>query len=304
MDETPSVVVVGAASRDLVDDDPRGWRLGGGVSYSALTLARLGLRVGALVGADALAARAAELDLLRIAGVHIVIAPLEHGPVFVNHETPDGRIQHSPEVSDPVRPAALPAAWRDARAWLFGPVAAELPDAWADVPAADAQVALGWQGLLRVLRRGAPVTRLPPSASPIVRRADLVGVGSDDLDPAIRLGALLAMLRPGATLLLTNGVHGGLAVEAGPDGSEGHRRTWQSIPIRRHVDPVGAGDAFLAGVFAARVEPRLVGGRTGAGWDLRLGAAVGSLLIEGPGLLGVPDRAAIARRMAEAPTHR
>jgi hypothetical protein len=124
MDETPSVVVVGAASRDLVDDDPRGWRLGGGVSYSALTLAKLGLRVGALVGADALAARAAELDLLRIAGVEVVIAPLEHGPVFVNHETPDGRIQHTPEVSDPVRPSALPAGWRDAQAWLFGPVAA------------------------------------------------------------------------------------------------------------------------------------------------------------------------------------
>ena len=49
MDETPQVVVVGAACRDLVDDDERGWRLGGGASYSALALARLGLRVGALV---------------------------------------------------------------------------------------------------------------------------------------------------------------------------------------------------------------------------------------------------------------
>jgi sugar/nucleoside kinase (ribokinase family) len=304
MDETPSVVVVGAASRDLVDDDSRGWRLGGGVSYSALTLARLGLRVGALVGADTLAAGAAELDLLRMAGVDVVIAPLAHGPVFVNHETPEGRIQHTPEVSDPVQPAALPPAWRNARAWLFGPVAAELPDAWASIPPAAAQVALGWQGLLRVLRAGEPVTHLPPGASPIVRRADLVGVGSDDLDPSIRLADLVAMLHPGATLLLTNGVHGGLAVEAGADGTEGARRTWQAIPIRRYVDPVGAGDTFLAGVFAARVEPRLVGGRTGGGWDLRLGAAVGSLIIEGPGLFGVPDRTAVARRMAEARTHR
>ncbi len=32
----PEVVVVGSASRDLVRDDPRGWRLGGGVSYAAL----------------------------------------------------------------------------------------------------------------------------------------------------------------------------------------------------------------------------------------------------------------------------
>ena len=303
MDGTPSVVVVGAASRDLVDDDPRGWRLGGGVSYCALTLARLGLRVGALVGADALAAGAAELDLLRMAGVDVVIAPLDHGPVFVNHETPEGRVQHTPDVSDPVLPGALPPAWRDARGWLFGPVAAELPDAWAGVPPADAHVALGWQGLLRVLEAGRAVTHRPPAASPIVRRADLVGVGSDDLDPSVRLADLVAMLHPGATLLLTNGVHGGLAIEAGPDGTEGHRRTWQAIPIRRYVDPVGAGDTFLAGVFAAHVEPRLVAGRTSGGWDLRLGAAVGSLVIEGPGLFGVPERAAVARRMAEAPTH-
>src|SRR5215831_17540461 len=65
MDGTPDVVVVGAAARDIVHDDPRGWRLGGGVSYAALTLARLGLRTGALVGADPEAARSRELDFLR-----------------------------------------------------------------------------------------------------------------------------------------------------------------------------------------------------------------------------------------------
>ena len=52
MSAAPEVVVVGAASRDLVDDDARGWRLGGGVSYSALALARLGLPVRALIGVD------------------------------------------------------------------------------------------------------------------------------------------------------------------------------------------------------------------------------------------------------------
>ncbi len=43
MSVTPDVVVVGSACRDLVEDDPRGWRLGGGASYSALAFARLGL---------------------------------------------------------------------------------------------------------------------------------------------------------------------------------------------------------------------------------------------------------------------
>ena len=58
----PEVVVVGAASRDVVDDDPRGWRLGGGVSYSALAVARLGLPTRALIGVDREASSASELD--------------------------------------------------------------------------------------------------------------------------------------------------------------------------------------------------------------------------------------------------
>ena len=33
------VVHVGSACRDIAPDDPRGWRLGGGVTYAALTTA-------------------------------------------------------------------------------------------------------------------------------------------------------------------------------------------------------------------------------------------------------------------------
>ena len=265
MADAPAVVVVGAASRDLVHDDPRGWRLGGGVSYAALTLARLGLRVGALVGADRLAAESRELHLLRDAGVEVVVAPLPRGPVFINTETPTGRIQHAPQVSDPVEPSALPAGWRDAAGWLFGPVAAELPDAWADVPRADALVALGWQGLLRVLVAGEPVTQDPPGPSPIVARADLVGVGRDDFDPGTPESSLLGLLHPGATMLLTDGAAGGIALDAGPGGSVVRRRAWSPIPVDRFVDPVGAGDTFLAGVFAARVDPSLVSARCRSG---------------------------------------
>ena len=52
------VVHVGSACRDLAPDDPRGWRLGGGVTYAALTTARLGLRTAAIIGVDATAATA------------------------------------------------------------------------------------------------------------------------------------------------------------------------------------------------------------------------------------------------------
>ena len=46
------VVHVGSACRDIAPEDPRGWRIGGGVMYAALTTARLGLRTAAVVGVD------------------------------------------------------------------------------------------------------------------------------------------------------------------------------------------------------------------------------------------------------------
>jgi sugar/nucleoside kinase (ribokinase family) len=297
MGGAPTVVVVGAACRDLVDDDDRGWRLGGGASYSALALARLGLRVGALLVADALAASSRELDLVREAGVDVVVVPGAHGPIFINTETPTGRIQHTPQVSDAVDPAALPAAWRDAPAWMLAPVAAEIHGGWAAIPPAGALVALGWQGLLRVLADGAPVRHLRPGPSAVVRRADMIGVGRDDIDASVTPGDLVALMHPGAQLLLTDGVHGGVAIAVGEDGRPGLHRPWDAIPLERYVDPVGAGDTFLAGVFAARVDPSITDGWTGPDPELRMGAACGSLVLEGPGLFGVPDLAAARHRM-------
>lgn len=297
MSGTPAVVVVGAACRDLVDDDPRGWRLGGGASYSALTLARLGLSVGALVVADDPAASSTELDMVRAAGVDVRVIPGSRGPVFINTETPTGRIQQTPQVSDEVDPAALPAAWRDVRAWMFAPVAAEVTERWAGVPPPGALVGLGWQGLLRVLREGASVHHLPPGPSAVVRRSDLVGVGRDDVDASTTAADLAAFMHPGATLLFTDGVHGGIAYQVGdrPDALEARR--WRSIAIGTYVDPVGAGDTFLAGVFAARVDPSITAGWDGPDPDLRMGAACGSLILEGPGVFGVPHLEDAVRRM-------
>ena len=295
----PAVVVVGAASRDRVTDDPRGWRLGGAVSYGALSIARLGLRVAALVGADAQAAEAEELETLRESGVDVRVVALASGPVFENIEGPGGRRQIAYEAADPLAVEALPPEWRSAPAWLLGPVAAELPDAWADVPPEDALVAIGWQGLLRDIRAGEPVRHVAPGPSPLLRRADIVAVSGTDFGPDISIDEVCAWLRPGATLLVTSGARGGLAAEVGPDGP---RRLYRYPSLRPDavVDPTGAGDVFLASVLAARARPDLVGGRIAQRYDLLLAAAAASLLVEGPGLAGVPGREAVRQRMAEA----
>jgi sugar/nucleoside kinase (ribokinase family) len=195
--------------------------------------------------------------------------------------------------------SVVPDAWRAAPAWLLGPVAGELGDEWAGVPRDESLVAVGWQGLLRTIEPGAAVRRAPARPSALVRRADVIGLSRHDVDAATDLAGLCAFLRPGATLLVTGGQDGGLVVEARPEGPERLYR-YPAVAPDRVVDPTGAGDVFLAAVLAARAQPRLVGGRIGQRYDLRLAAAVASLVVEGHGLAGVPDRAAIRRRLAEA----
>ncbi|HET9344496.1 MAG TPA: PfkB family carbohydrate kinase [Candidatus Limnocylindrales bacterium] len=297
--ELPAVLVAGAACRDIVEDDPRGWRLGGGVSYSALTVARLGLPTRAVVGVDDEAATADELDLLIDAGVELVLVPLRTGPVFVNIERPEGRLQVARQPSDPLPVGAIPHEWRGSRGWLLAPVADELPDAWAGAPPADAIVAVGWQGLLRELVPDEPVGRVEPGPGPIVHRADLASISREDVHPGTPVDALVGYLRDGATLVVTQGDRGGIVATSA--GGRVRLRHYPAVRSPRPVDPTGAGDTFLAALVAAWVEPRLVGGRTG-GQDLLLAAAAASLVLEGEGLRGVPDREAVARRMAEGAT--
>jgi sugar/nucleoside kinase (ribokinase family) len=142
------------------------------------------------------------------------------------------------------------------------------------------------------------VRHVPPAAHPIVRRADLVGLSRDDVERDVSLGELYGLLRPGAALAITHSDEGGLLAD-GPDAENLRLRHYPAIRGADVVDATGAGDVFLAGLAAARIEPRLVGGRIAEGLDLLLAAAAASLVLEAPGLLGVPDRRAVRRRMAE-----
>jgi sugar/nucleoside kinase (ribokinase family) len=295
--ERIEVVHVGAACRDIALDDPRGWRLGGGVTYAALTTARLGLTTAAVIGVDAEASEAHELRVLRAAGVDMVLVPLQHGPVFRNVETPAGRAQTVLSISDPIQPLPLPTSWLATTAWSFVPVADEVPDAWAEVAAPDAIVAVGWQGMLRTLEAGAPVRPRPPASRALLRRADLIGVSRHDVPATTSVADLVALARPGAQILITRGSEGGLLAVV---GEEGLREALRYLPSRSdgEVDPTGAGDTFLAALVAATVRPRLLGPRGGRAAALRFAAAAGSLAVERTGLLGVPDHGAVMVRRA------
>jgi sugar/nucleoside kinase (ribokinase family) len=291
------IVVVGSAARDIDESDPRGWRLGGGVTYGALLLGREGLRTTALIGVDREAADARELNMLRDAGVKIVPVPLDHGPVFHNLEAPGGRRQTVFDASDPIRTtSATPAIRQAACAWLIAPVADEVPDEWAAVPRVDAFVALGWQGLLRDLTPGSPVVHRAPGDHPLVRRAQLVAASAQEMPRARELRDIGSLLSSDGELLITKGRRGGATV--GADGRL--RMAYRAIPARADVDPTGAGDVMLAALVAALIA---TGEHEGAsvrsrGRHLRFAATAASLLIEQPGLDAVPHLAQIRARLA------
>lgn len=279
----------------MAPNDPRGWRLGGGVAYAALATARMGRRAAALVGADRLAARSTELELLRDAGVTVQVVDLERGPIFENVETPAGRRQTCLEPGDPVPVGALPASWAASANWLVVPIAGEIRPEWAGAIPSSAHVALGWQGLLRTLVAGESVRHRPPERTSLVERADLVGVSRHDLEPGTDVGGLLALLRPRAELLVTEGRAGGLVLER-DDRGHALQRHYDALEAAE-VDPTGAGDVFLAALVGAMSA---AGRRSVQPEDLRWAAAAGALVVEGFGLPAVPDRASIVRRLDPA----
>jgi sugar/nucleoside kinase (ribokinase family) len=305
----PDVVVVGSAARDVDSTDPRGWRLGGTAPYTALGIARLGLRVGVLLGVDGAAADAVELDLLRHAGVDIRPAPLDEGPEFDNRETPAGRDQWCVAVGHPLGSAAFPDAWRRAPILVLAAVAGELGPEWAGIATDSRLVALALQGVVRDLTAGQRTRLRPLLRSALTERADMLMMGRDDIAPSGPGDALDAIVARGGQRIVLSAAHqGGLFLERRADGRLRAFR-YPAVPAAVIRDPTGAGDSFLAGWIVAewarlaacdrRGEVQGTEEVPGSGRRriLRFAATVASLKMGGYGLDGMPDRQSVAGKI-------
>jgi sugar/nucleoside kinase (ribokinase family) len=253
--------------------------LGGTAAYAALAARRLGWESAVLTAAGPDFDPARHLD-----GVAAFVTPSAATTRFTNlYDDLGERRQLLSSRAGDVALTVLPDAWRAPDALLLGPVAGELPGAFA--LAFEAQVvgatAQGW--LRRFDEDGSVSPREWPNP-----KADLAGVHAlilserdvPDADAWARERLadvpLVALTRGwrGATLLTRTDVH---EVPGLPRGE---------------VDPTGAGDVFAA-AFLVRYH------ETG---DLATAAAfancAASCAVEAPGSQGLGDRAEIEKRLA------
>ena len=253
------VVHVGSACRDVVPEDPRGWRLGGGVTYASLTTAQARAadgrdRRGRCHGGHGERARHAARRRGRpVAGA------ARRGPDL-------------PQPRDAERSGADVGATGVAAAGPGRPrVVARGAGLVAGPGGGGADRRLGRCGAGRCAprrrvaglpaRAGGGGAGPPPAtgASAIMRRADLVGVSHHDVPAETPLSELYGLLHPGADLLVTQGAEGGLLIRLGPRRADRVAPLPADTSTDGETDPTGAGDTFLAAFQASILRPAVVG---------------------------------------------
>ena len=213
-------LAIGNLTRDTT---PQGFRLGGTVSFAAVTARRLGWRPGVLTRASldglepdgrpekAGTRRTTGLPGTPLAGIPVHLMPSPVTTTFTNIYTERGRTQVIEAVADPVTPDGLPSEWAETPVVLLGSIAREIPPSWADM-FPPSLLGIAPQGHMRSWDAAGHV--LPArweNAGPLLRRADAVIVSREDVggDDAY-IAELAAQTR---LLIVTDGWHGATVYE-------------------------------------------------------------------------------------------
>ena len=217
-----------------IDQTPLGPRLGGAVTYSALTARALGLRVGIVTSWGE------EIPLGPLSEFPIINYPSEASTTFENIASNHTRKQYIHSVASSLYLNTIPDPWRSAPIVHLAPVAQEVdPSLVRNFP--TSLIAVTPQGWLRTWDSTNFVRSTEwPEAAFVLQRAGAAVISIHDVDhDEARIEEMATACR----------------VLAVTEGKKGTRLYWNG-DIRRfrppevnEVDSVGAGDIFASAYF-------------------------------------------------------
>jgi len=229
--EPVDYLLIGHVTQDIT---PSGLKLGGTVSYAALTARAFGIKVGIVTScADTLA-------LNELAGIPVIRKSAAATTTFENISTPDGRIQYLRSTAAQLTLADVPTTWRTAPIVHLGPVAAELDPGLAEA-FPHALLGITPQGWLRAWNAEGLVSYTDwPEALRVLPHARAAVLSIEDVRGDEEIIQEYAVEVP--NLIVTEGARGARIYW---NGDVRHIRP----PQEEEIDPVGAGDIFAAAFF-------------------------------------------------------
>ena len=268
-------LVIGHLTQDLTSSGPVP---GGTVSYSALTAAAMGQRVGVVTAYPGTTLPP------ELTGIQIAVQPSAYASTFENLPTPDGRLQIIYHVADDIQPEMVPLAWRQTPVVHFGPMVHEIPVSMLDA-FPDSHIGITPQGWMRKWDDQGKITSGDwPEAGIVLSKAEAVVISVEDVN---RDENLIARYRSQTALLVvTEG-------DLGARIYQGEQMLKIQPPAIPEVDATGAGDIFAAIFFCHYFK---TGNILSAG---RLATLTAAHSITRPGLQGPPQPAEVQKYLAE-----
>jgi len=260
------------------DVSSTGLRLGGTVTFSALTARALGLRVGIVTATE----RDVSLNVFN--DIPIVSIPSEHTTTYENIYGKDGRKQVLHHQAAHIPFESVPEAWRNASILHLAPLAQELD---SQLPKGFAPNLLGItpQGWMRTWDEAGHVSACKwESAEILLPQAGAIVISREDVNGDDEL--IENMAHQTRVLVVTEGEAGAVLYW------NGDRRRFRA-PQMTELDSTGAGDIFAAAFFIRLFTTR-------DPWEAgRFATKLAALSVTRIGLDGIPNQKEIDECLME-----
>jgi len=270
----PEFLSIGHVTHDLVEE---GIQLGGAALYSALTAYNLGKKTSLLTSySEDFVGK----DTLQVLLTKVI--PAGETSTFRNLYEDDRRVQYVDRIGGLLDYSALPEEWRKARIVYLCPVLHEVS---IDIGNrfSESLIGVSPQGWMREWDKAGRIRpRRWEGFEGLLRCARVVIVSAQDIEGNEALVQDLRRLTP--IVIVTRAKEGAVVYAQGQTLALG---TYSA----EERDPTGAGDCFGAAFLVRYAETDDV---EEAG---RFASCVGSFVVEGAGIAGIPTRKDVEGRM-------